>query len=92
MILQDEEEGSTELSEADIVSIHEAEVSGLVGPMVLIFMSEDLVRVDVSLPISQPEKARTWSGVQYTWLYPHMRIKLWAHMRTTLRRDVRIIN
>ena len=30
MIIQDEVEGSTELSEADLVSIHESEVSGLV--------------------------------------------------------------
>ena len=30
MILQDEVEGSTELFEEDLVSIHEAEVSGLV--------------------------------------------------------------
>ena len=37
-------------------------------------------------PISSP------TTVQYTLLYPHMRTKCWAHMRTNIRMYVRTIN
>ena len=36
--------------------------------------------------------SKSVASVESTWLYPHMRTKCWAHIRTKLRMDVRTIN